>query len=108
MFVFDVVPPRDYPDRASYMKDFADFFKMFPGPADSKLEDISFTVVEPVAFSHAVDDVTLTAQDGSKNHMVVRLTDVFQKTGGGWRIVQEHVSVPVDMETGKPDLLSKK
>jgi len=37
----------------------------------------------------------------------VRVTDVYRKTGGRWKIVQEHVSVPVDFATGKPDMLSK-
>jgi hypothetical protein len=25
---------------------------------------------------------------------------------GNWMIVQEHISVPVDLDTGKPDLTS--
>ena len=32
---------------------------------------------------------------------------VYRKIGGKWFIVQEHVSVPVDLETMKPDLMSK-
>jgi ketosteroid isomerase-like protein len=37
----------------------------------------------------------------------VRITDVYRKIGGKWLIVLEHVSVPVDLATGKPDMLSK-
>jgi hypothetical protein len=32
---------------------------------------------------------------------------VYRKLRGHWLIVQEHVSVPVDLDTGKADLLSK-
>jgi ketosteroid isomerase-like protein len=39
--------------------------------------------------------------------LVVRVTDVFRKLDGHWRIVQEHVSFPVDVSTGKADLLSR-
>jgi hypothetical protein len=38
---------------------------------------------------------------------VVRVTDDYRKLAGKWKIVQEHVSVPVDLGTMKPDLLSK-
>jgi len=37
----------------------------------------------------------------------VRVTDVYRKVGGAWLIVLEHVSVPVDLGTGKGDLASK-
>jgi len=36
-----------------------------------------------------------------------RVTDVYRKIKGNWLIVREHVSVPVDLNTGKPDLSSK-
>jgi ketosteroid isomerase-like protein len=39
--------------------------------------------------------------------MTVRVTDVYRKIAGKWLIVQEHVSVPVDLATDKGDLLSK-
>jgi ketosteroid isomerase-like protein len=39
--------------------------------------------------------------------MTVRVTDVYRKQDGRWRIVQEHVSAPIDLATGKGDLTSK-
>jgi hypothetical protein len=39
--------------------------------------------------------------------IVARTTDVYRKMNGKWFIVEEHNSVPVDLETMKPDLLSK-
>ena len=35
------------------------------------------------------------------------MTDVYKKVKGDWLIVQEHASVPVDFDTGKPDFMSK-
>jgi hypothetical protein len=35
------------------------------------------------------------------------VSDVYRRIHGEWLIVQEHVSVPVDLATGKPDLMSK-
>jgi ketosteroid isomerase-like protein len=39
--------------------------------------------------------------------LIVRVTDVYKKAHRRWLIVHEHVSVPVDLDTGKPDLASK-
>jgi ketosteroid isomerase-like protein len=39
--------------------------------------------------------------------MTLRLTDVLREINGKWLIVHEHVSVPVDVATGKADLTSK-
>jgi hypothetical protein len=39
--------------------------------------------------------------------LTVRVTDGYRKINGKWLITQEHVSVPVDLETGKADLTSK-
>jgi len=39
--------------------------------------------------------------------LTLRVTDVYKKTRDGWRVVHEHVSVPVDLATNQPDLASK-
>jgi ketosteroid isomerase-like protein len=44
---------------------------------------------------------------GQPIDMVVRVTDGYRKVDGNWLIAHEHVSVPVDFATGKPDLMSK-
>jgi len=51
--------------------------------------------------------VTGSDKHGKKLDMQVRVTDAYQKIGGRWLVVHEHVSVPVDLDTGKPDLASK-
>ena len=77
------------------------------GPIAVSLAELKITVAGSVAYTHCVNDVTLTAKDGSKEHIVVRVTDVLRKQNGKWLIVLEHISVPVDPVTGKSDLLSK-
>ncbi len=106
-FVFDVVPPRAYPSWNAYKKNWEDLFTQFPGPVTNSLSDLNITVVGTVAYARSIDDSIITAKDGSKSHVVVRSTDVLRKINGKWRIVQEHNSVPVDLSTGKADLLSQ-
>ena len=107
LFVFDVTPPRQYVGWASYKKDFDDLFAAFPGPLNMKLSELSITTVGDVAYGHSIQDSNFTAKDGSKVELVVRVTDVYRKIDGHWKIVQEHVSIPVDLDTMKPDPLSK-
>ena len=107
LFVFDVVPPREYVGWAAYRKDWQDLFAAFPGPVTNRVSEQSITVVGSVAYGHNIEDAHFTAKDGSTTELVVRVTDVYRKLGGKWRIVQEHVSVPVDLATMKPDMLSK-
>jgi uncharacterized protein (TIGR02246 family) len=107
LFVFDVTPPREHVGWADYKKDWQDLFAGNPGPLSVKISELSITVVGPVAYGHSVQDTTFTGKNGAKSEVVVRVTDVYRKQGGTWKIVQEHVSVPVDLATGKADLLSR-
>jgi uncharacterized protein (TIGR02246 family) len=107
LFVFDVTPPREHVGWADYKKDFEDFFAAFPGPVSNKISEQSITVVGDAAYGHNIQDGHFTAKDGSATELVVRVTDVYRKLNGKWKIVQEHVSVPVDLATMKPDVLSR-
>jgi ketosteroid isomerase-like protein len=107
LFVFDVSPPREYVGWAAYKKDWEDLFAAFPGPLTNVISEQSITVVGSVAYGHNIEDGHFTAKDGSAVELVVRVSDVYRKLGGKWKIVQEHVSVPVDLATLKPDVLSK-
>ena len=107
VFAYDVAPPREYTSRAAYQKSYEGFFKAFPGPIKVKYLDSDFTTVGDVGYAHAAEDFTLAMADKSTTHMILRVTDVFRKIKGKWLVVQEHVSVPVDMDTMKPDLESK-
>jgi ketosteroid isomerase-like protein len=107
LFVFDVTPPRQHVGWQDYKKDWEDVFAAFPGPDTFAIADLDITVVGSVAYGHSIQDGQFTAKDGTKAHLVARVTDVYRKLKGQWLIVQEHVSVPVDLATQKPDLLSK-
>jgi ketosteroid isomerase-like protein len=107
LFVFDAVPPREYPSWDDYKRDWEGLFAAFPGPASDKMSELVVTVVGPVAYAHHIEDTTFTQKDGTKKEAVVRVTDVFRKMNNKWLIVQEHVSFPVDITTGQADLLSK-
>lgn len=107
LLVFDVTPPRQYVGAKAYRKDWEDFFAAYPGPAEAEISDLSVTADRTLGYARLITHFTATDKDGQKAEMTVRTTDVFRKIGGKWLIVHEHNSVPVDIATGKADLMSK-
>ena len=107
LFVFDAIPPREYPSWESYKKDCEGLFAAFPGPVHDTMSELHITVVGPVAYAHHIEETHFTQKGGAPEVLVIRVTDVFRKMHGKWLIVQEHVSFPVDLSTGKADLLSR-
>ncbi len=107
LVVFDVIPPRQYVGAKAYRKDFEDFVAAFPGPMEYEITDLSITASGTLGFSHRIDTLVLTDKEGKRVNLVARVTDVYRKSKGKWLIIHEHVSVPVDLATGKPDVLSK-
>jgi len=108
LFVFDASPPRQYVGFDAYKKDWQGFFEAYPGPIDSfEVQDLAVESSGTVAFSHSVQHVIATAKDGSKLNLTTRVTDGYRKIHGQWLITVEHVSIPVDLDTGKGDFASK-
>jgi uncharacterized protein (TIGR02246 family) len=108
LFVFDVIPPRQYVGAAAYRKDFEGFFaSALSGPTTNQISDLDITANGKIAFAHYTSHMVSTDKSGAKVDMVIRTTDCLKKIKGKWLIVHEHNSVPVDLATGKGDLLSK-
>ena len=107
LVVFDVVPPRQYVGAAAYRKDWQTFFGSFEGPITVELSNLDVAADRNLAYSHSIQRVAGTDKQGKKLDLTVRVTDVYKKARGRWLIIHEHVSVPVDLDTGKPDLSSK-
>jgi len=106
LFVFDVVPPRAYPSWDAYKKDWEGLFAEAKGPVKIDISDLAIEVSGAMAYSHSIQVLSYEGKTGP-TAPVVRVSDVYRKDGGKWRIVHEHVSVPVDLDTGKADLQSK-
>ena len=106
LLVFDVIPPRQYVGAKAYAKDWTDFLGFFKS-LKFEISDLSVTADGAMGFSHSIQRVTGTNTKDQPIDLTVRVTDVYRKINGNWLIVHEHVSIPVDLDTGKPDLSSK-
>ena len=80
---------------------------LFDGPITVERSDLDIVADRNLAYSHCIDHVVGTDKHGEKVDLTLRVTDVYKKARGGWRVIHEHVSVPVDLATNKPDLASK-
>jgi uncharacterized protein (TIGR02246 family) len=107
LVVFDVVPPRQHSGADAYRKAWVGFFTHFRDTPKIAINDLGITVDGALGFSHSIQHVTGTDTQGHFVDRTVRVTDGYRKIGGNWLIVLEHVSVPVDLKTGKPDVTSK-
>jgi ketosteroid isomerase-like protein len=107
LLVFDVVPPRQYAGAKAYRKDWEDLLGMFSGPVKFELSDLHVFADGTTGYGYSIQHLAGTDTKGQPIDLTVRVTDGYRKVKGRWLIAHEHVSVPVDLATGKPDLASK-
>jgi ketosteroid isomerase-like protein len=107
LFVFDVIPPRQYVGAKAFRKDWDDFLGSMKGPLKFTISDLAVTAVGTVAYGHSIQRIVGTGVKGDPIDLATRVTDVYRKIDGDWVIVQEHISIPVDLDTGKPDFASR-
>lgn len=105
--VFDVIPPRQYVGVDAYRKDWQNVFALFKGPVKFSIADLHVEADGSLGYSHSIQHLGGTDMHGHAIDLVVRVTDGYRKVGGRWLKAYEHVSMPVDLATGKSDLRSK-
>lgn len=98
---FDVVPPLQYRGTAAYRNDWEEMMSLCDGPNGIEMRDLTVAAADDVAFSHCLSHFTGKQTDGNAIDMWMRVTVCFRKIDGKWLAVHEHVSAPIDMESGK-------
>ena len=104
VLAFDVIPPLQYDGKDAYMKDWSQFFAMYQEPPQIEIRDLRIATAGDVAFMTSLERVTGTLKNGTKTSNWLRVTSGLHKVDGKWLDLHDHVSVPVDMETGKGQL----
>ena len=98
---FDLVPPLQYLGIAAYRKPWVDTFASFGDPIGYEIRDLGVAAAEDLAFSHSLNRMSGTLNNGQEVDLWVRWTACFRKISGSWLIVHEQVSVPVDLNSGR-------
>jgi len=107
LVVFDVVPRREYHGADAYREDWKEMFSRFKGKPKIEMSDLGITVDGKVGFGYSFMHVTGTDAQGQPVDRTVRVTDGYRKIDGNWLIALEHISLPVNLMTGKAVLTSK-
>jgi ketosteroid isomerase-like protein len=74
---------------------------MYQRPRGYELRDLTITAGDDVAFAHSLNRVSGTLKNGKQIGFWVRWTACLRKISGTWFIVHDHVSAPLDRESGK-------
>ena len=104
VIAYDVVPPLQYKGKDAYRKDYLEFLNQYDGPIHVEYRDMRIISSGDVGFIHALERFTGKLKNGQPSDLWVRATSDVRKINGKRLIVHDHVSVPVDFETGKAAL----
>ncbi len=98
---FDFGPPLQHGGGDEFMKRWRELFDSYRDAIDYEIRDLSIAADDDLAFSHSLNRISGTTKNGQKSDRWLRWTAGYRKTNGAWRIVHEHVSVPVDVKSGQ-------
>jgi ketosteroid isomerase-like protein len=76
-------------------------FAAFQPPLGYEIRDLTITVGGDAAFAHGFARLSGTLKNGNRSGFWVRATWCFRKIDGNWLIAHDHVSVPLDVESGR-------
>jgi ketosteroid isomerase-like protein len=98
---FDLVPPLRYAGSAALRGRFLDWFGRWRSAIGQEIRDLHIIASGDVATAHMLIRTSGTLKDGHQVGYWVRTTNACQRSNQRWLITHEHVSLPVDMKTGR-------
>lgn len=101
LVAFDIVPPLQYVGKDAYRKDYEEFLAQYEGPIETEFRDLRIVVGDGVAFFHCLEKMSGTLKNGEKSEVWIRATSGLRKIKGKWLIVHDHISAPIDLNSGK-------
>jgi len=107
LIVFDLVPRNEYHGADTYRQDWVDFYTHYKGLPKFAIINLNVTVEGNLAFSYCFTQITGTDVQGHAVDRTVRVTVGYRKINERWLKVLEHISVPVDLRTGKAEFNTK-
>jgi uncharacterized protein (TIGR02246 family) len=102
VIAYDLFAPTKVTGAAAYQKNFETWFACCKnGPPSYEIKELDVVAGDDVAFCRSLNRMTGPNSEGKEEESWIRVTVCFQKRGGEWKVVHEHVSVPLDMESQK-------
>ncbi len=98
---FDIEPPMQHVGIAAKLKNWEKAFAFFQAMR-YEVRDLAVTLGDAVAYAHGYGRLSGTHRDGTATSGTwVRATYCFRKIDDSWLIAHDHVSVPLDVASGR-------
>ena len=98
---FDLGPPLSHGGGEVFRTHWRALFDAYRGQIEYDVRDLALAADGELAFSRSLNRMAGVAPDGQRAERWLRWTACWRRIGGDWLIVHEHVSVPVDLRTGR-------
>jgi ketosteroid isomerase-like protein len=98
---FDVVPGLQYIGSAALRPRFLDWFSNFEGSIGQEIGDLNVSADGDIAVAYMLIRASGTLKGGPEVGYWVRVTTCCRRSNDGWLIAHEHVSLPVDVASGR-------
>jgi len=98
---YDVVPPLQYIGKGAYRADFQQFFAQYESDLRVETRDLHVGGNGDLGYATGLQMISGTLKHGQKSGVWVRFTSLYRKVNGKWLDFHDHVSVPVEIESGK-------
>jgi ketosteroid isomerase-like protein len=97
---FDIVPGLQYTGFAALRPRFLGWFDGFKGSIGQEIGDLHISASGDIAVAFMLIRASGTLKNGHGVGYWVRATSCFQRSNHRWLVTHEHVSLPVDFESG--------
>ena len=98
---FDVAPGLQYIGTAALRDRFAGWFSAYAGPITILLRDVTILASGDLAVAYMLNQTSGALTNGQAVSYWVRATVCCRRSPGGWLIAHEHVSLPIDIASGR-------
>lgn len=98
---FDAINQLQFIGKAAYTEHWRKCMAYSSGEMKFEVHQLQVHANEQLAFSHSLNHCGCENDKGEMQSGWMRATQCWQKGIDGWKIVHEHYSMPVDMESGK-------
>jgi uncharacterized protein (TIGR02246 family) len=98
---FDLVAPLRFTGAPEIRRNFLRWFDSWQSAIGVEIRELNILVSGDVAAAFMLHRTSGTLKDGREVDYWVRATVCSQRSDQGWLIKHEHISVPVDLKSGR-------
>jgi ketosteroid isomerase-like protein len=98
---FDLVPPLRYTGSAAVRSNFLRWFDSWKSSIGVEIRDLNVLLSGDIAAAYMLHRTSGTLKDGREVGYWVRATVCCQRIGDRFLIAHEHISLPIDIASGR-------